>query len=896
MVSVCVKPDAYPGDVAELVTDALKAPGFFDPSNFTFGQPLSRSALEAAIQCVVGVRAVEELTIRRRRRPGWHPFTQPGDRGRPRPDHPAAERSRPALARHAAGRNDGRRVSHGHRPQQRLRLFGLEHPPDPLIPAVLPPCRNASGCPTANTVAPLLAAIREHEPLEHWRPNLRAGATPDLGVMLLEFWAYILDVTASTTPASQNAAIWPPPPMPKPWHASSGWSVTGRARPWPRGCCWRWKRMMPTRSRCRPAPPSAPNPSTTNLRKSSNCSILATVWPQRNRWRFAPIRETAFDGILTFPAGSAPNRGAIVVAWEKSGSASAAGQVEAVETITATGNEKLVRTHLDAAGETAFGGLAGLATANLGIAQLRITAGLSSFVADAYDTSGGEPTAVLDSVYPQVRKNDRVVVEMAGAMHPAKVSSVTTNNVELTPESGTIPATILPQTQIVLDTEIAETGDAAPLIHISMAPLPSPLRPTKAFLELPDLQPTAVLSGPVEPLDDAPVSGAAIAVGRRKRGADLPGTVAMQADGRGLFTPDSGADPFPEPLAAPAQLFGNVVEAIRGETVYNEVLGSSDGASPNQAYPLKKKPLAWTEDPSCPDGRRPYLEVAVDGIVWDRVDTLFDAAPDARIYLVRQQPDETSEIVFGDGFNGEIPASGGNNIVANWYRHGAGSAKPPAGFIQQLKKPVTGVSRVRSPLPATGGADADSADELRDNAPGFALALGRAISIDDFEALSRSYSGILNASASWAWDGRKQRAVATVWIIADQGDPGDELESWLNGMAAPGLGITVQLAVPHAFNTLAIDIAVDAAHDPEEVRNAAQAALFDTDDGVLTPANVVIGQPIYRSVIVKALHLVPGVASVRSVRLGGVPLDYAVHPGEGGWFDLEANASVGVVQ
>ena len=77
VVSVCVKPVAYPGDVAERVTDALTAPGFFDPSNFTFGQPLSRSALEAAIQCVAGVRAVEELTIRRRRRPGWHPFTQP---------------------------------------------------------------------------------------------------------------------------------------------------------------------------------------------------------------------------------------------------------------------------------------------------------------------------------------------------------------------------------------------------------------------------------------------------------------------------------------------------------------------------------------------------------------------------------------------------------------------------------------------------------------------------------------------------------------------------------------------------------------------------------------------------------------------------------------------------
>jgi hypothetical protein len=77
VVNVCVKPDAYRGEVAERVTKELAAPGFFDPANFTFGQPLSRSALEAAIQCVEGVRAVEDIQLRRKRRPGWHPFTEP---------------------------------------------------------------------------------------------------------------------------------------------------------------------------------------------------------------------------------------------------------------------------------------------------------------------------------------------------------------------------------------------------------------------------------------------------------------------------------------------------------------------------------------------------------------------------------------------------------------------------------------------------------------------------------------------------------------------------------------------------------------------------------------------------------------------------------------------------
>ncbi|HVR47479.1 MAG TPA: hypothetical protein VMT95_12690 [Candidatus Binatia bacterium] len=43
--------------------------GFFAHDNFTFGTPLERSALEAMIAAVPGVKAVEKISIRRR---GWH--------------------------------------------------------------------------------------------------------------------------------------------------------------------------------------------------------------------------------------------------------------------------------------------------------------------------------------------------------------------------------------------------------------------------------------------------------------------------------------------------------------------------------------------------------------------------------------------------------------------------------------------------------------------------------------------------------------------------------------------------------------------------------------------------------------------------------------------------------
>ena len=64
-IKVCVSSDAYPGQVEESAVVALTGPGgFFAPDNFTFGTPLRRAAMEAAIQRVAGVTGVEEMCLR----------------------------------------------------------------------------------------------------------------------------------------------------------------------------------------------------------------------------------------------------------------------------------------------------------------------------------------------------------------------------------------------------------------------------------------------------------------------------------------------------------------------------------------------------------------------------------------------------------------------------------------------------------------------------------------------------------------------------------------------------------------------------------------------------------------------------------------------------------------
>jgi predicted phage baseplate assembly protein len=68
LIEVCALPGAFRADVELAVIAALTPPGFFAPDNFTFGQPLERSVLEAVLQGVPGVAGVTSICFRVRGR------------------------------------------------------------------------------------------------------------------------------------------------------------------------------------------------------------------------------------------------------------------------------------------------------------------------------------------------------------------------------------------------------------------------------------------------------------------------------------------------------------------------------------------------------------------------------------------------------------------------------------------------------------------------------------------------------------------------------------------------------------------------------------------------------------------------------------------------------------
>ena len=348
--------------------------------------------------------------------------------------------------------------------------------------------------------------------------------------------------------------------------------------------------------------------------------------------------------------------------------------------------------------------------------------------------------------------------------------------------------------------------------------------------------------------------------------------------------------PFEHPLKVPVSLRGNIITAYRGESVKQEVLGSTDSGTASNRFKFKKQPLSWIEDSTNALGARPLLELYVNGVLWNRVDSLFTAKPNDRVYIIETDEKGDSWVRFGDGIRGERPASGVNNIVADYY-FGAGAAKPPAGSIHSIAKGAKGLKAVYGATRAKGGRDIESPESIKAHASSSVLTLGRAVSIQDFDALTRSYTGVLSVSSGWAWDPRKQRAVVKIWVIDDGDIDYQTLKTWLSSMSAPDTPVVVAAATP-LVRDLTINISYSSKVPKEVTREAISQLLHDKTYGLLSKNKIGIHKVLYRSELVKRLQELEGVDAVTSVRFDGSEMEWAIQAPAGHYFNFLDSTTV----
>ncbi|MCB0841168.1 MAG: hypothetical protein KDD99_31080, partial [Bacteroidetes bacterium] len=350
------------------------------------------------------------------------------------------------------------------------------------------------------------------------------------------------------------------------------------------------------------------------------------------------------------------------------------------------------------------------------------------------------------------------------------------------------------------------------------------------------------------------------------------------------LNPGEGWD---SPLHFPVEVFGNTVQVSRGESVFNEILGSGNANVKNQTFILKKSPLTYLLAPTIVNdqGIKNTLSVYVNGVKWTEVNSFFGTNPEDEVYIVRQNDEGKSLVIFGDGIRGRRLTTGVDNVRGD-YRFGAGKAHPSAGTITQIDTPVPGLKSIINPIPAYGGADAEDEKDLRTHAPDSALILGRAISIPDMEAVILSMPGVRAIQSEWRWHGVRQSAVALFWYLGEPGIKGN-ISQRLGQVCDPTIPIQVEQAQGLPVN-LIIDIETDPRYLQKEVIRNILNRITNSESGRLAPENIGIGKPLFRSELYKEILSAEGTISVLAIFWNGDPfISHAQVPPTGFYFDFE---------
>ncbi len=316
-------------------------------------------------------------------------------------------------------------------------------------------------------------------------------------------------------------------------------------------------------------------------------------------------------------------------------------------------------------------------------------------------------------------------------------------------------------------------------------------------------------------------------------------------------------------------IYGNVVKATHGETT-NETLGSGDGSQALQSFELKQPPLTFVPAPNA-SGIESTLNVYVDNVEWHEADALFDLGPRDRRFTTKTADDDKTTVIFGNGKQGSRLPTGVLNVTSA-YRRGIGkpgNVKPEQVSLLQTKP--LGVKSVINPLRASGGADKEDADQIRENAPLAVMALDRLVSLQDYSDFTRNFAGIAKVSGRRLSDGSRPFIHLTIAGADDAPiDPVSDLyRNLTEALTALGdVSVAVQIESRELIVlVLSARIRLEPDYLWEPVASEVRAALFEKF-GFRKRA---LGQPALLCEIIGCIQSVKGVAYVDVDAFGGVP-------------------------
>ncbi len=259
--------------------------------------------------------------------------------------------------------------------------------------------------------------------------------------------------------------------------------------------------------------------------------------------------------------------------------------------------------------------------------------------------------------------------------------------------------------------------------------------------------------------------------------------------------------------------------------------------------------------------------------MWQPHRTLLNSAANAADFVVEVDDDGRARLRFGDAAHGLRPNTG--TLFTATYRIGNGSAGNVGGesivHIVASAADLATIDGVRNPLPAAGGVDPETADEVRRNAPEAFRRQERAVTPEDYADVTERYRGVQRAAATTRWTGSWHTQFITVDPVAGVDSRGlkAELLPFVDRYRMAGQDL--EFNDPHYVS---LELELNVCVQPDYFRADVNAGLLDALSsrvlpdgslGLFHPDNFSFGQTVYLSKIYAAAHAVPGVASAQIV-------------------------------
>jgi hypothetical protein len=267
------------------------------------------------------------------------------------------------------------------------------------------------------------------------------------------------------------------------------------------------------------------------------------------------------------------------------------------------------------------------------------------------------------------------------------------------------------------------------------------------------------------------------------------------------------------------------------------------------------------------------LTGAVNGktTTWTPEPDLLESGESDPVFVVEVESDGTATLRFGDNINGKTPDTG-TSFVAS-FRVGNGTAgNVGADSLVYLAAADARIQSCTNPLPATGGTDPETSDQIRRRAPQAFLTQERAITMADYENIAEMNPQVDNAVASLRWTGSWYTT-----FIAVQPEGGGNLSPALQQtlMATEEryrlAGQDLLLDSPQYVSLeIVLQVCVDPSYFQADVEQSLMQVLGsgilpDGTKGLFYPDNFTFGQTVYLSPVYVAARSVPGVTSVTAI-------------------------------